>query len=106
MVCVGKVKQIQLETRLLPFGVPKGENGIPTPDPATHPGLLLAFEVAGQGKSDKEVAAALNLAGYRTTGNGGANPFSKDMVRVVLTDRFYLAYLPNGDGGWWMCLTS
>ena len=85
---------------LLPFGVAKGESGIPAPDPATHPGLLLAFEVAGQGKSDKAVAAALNLAGYRTTGNRGANPFSKDTVRGVLTNRFYLGYLPNGDGGW------
>ena len=85
---------------LLPFGVAKGESGIPAPDPATHPGLLLAFEVAGQGKSDKEVAAALNLAGYRTTGNRGANPFSKDTVRGVLTNRFYLGYLPNGDGEW------
>ena len=40
----------------LPFGVMKGEDGVPIPDPTTHPGLALAFEMATEGKSDREVA--------------------------------------------------
>jgi len=56
---------------LLPFGAMKGEDGVPVPDPDTYPGLVMSFELAAQGKSDKEVAQALNAAGYRTAGNRG-----------------------------------
>ncbi|MFC2068262.1 recombinase family protein [Chloroflexota bacterium] len=85
---------------LLPFGVAKGENDIPIPHPDTYQGLATAFELSAKGKSDKEVAQALNEAGYRTAGNRGPRPFSRDTVRGILTNRFYLGYLPNGDGGW------
>ena len=60
---------------------------------------MLAFELAAAGKTDREVAQALNVAGYRTNGNRGANPFSKDTVRVILQNRFYLGELPDGQGG-------
>ena len=51
------------------------------------------------GKTDREVAQALTAAGYRTSGNRGANPFTKDTVRVMLQNRFYLGELPDGNGG-------
>jgi len=38
--------------------------------------------------------------GYRTTGNRGANPFTKDTVCRILKNRFYLGELPDGQGGW------
>ena len=63
---------------LLPFGTKKGENGIPTPDPNTYPGLVMAFELASKGKTDREVAQALNANEYRTAGNRGNRPFAKD----------------------------
>jgi site-specific DNA recombinase len=85
---------------LLPFAAMKGEDGIPVPHPDTHPGLVLAFELAAQGKSDREVAIALNTAGYRTAGNRGNRPFAKDSVRDMLKNRFYLGELPDGNGGW------
>ncbi len=85
---------------LLPFGVMKGEDGVPTPHPDTYPGLVMAFELAAQGKSDREVAIALNVAGYRTAGNQRQGLFSKDTLRGMLTNRFYLGYLPDGNGGW------
>src|SRR5215213_8343051 len=81
---------------LLPFGVKKNGQGVPVPDPATYPGLLLAFGEAAKGASDREVAVRLNDAGYRTTGNRGRNPFTKDTVRVLLQNRFYLGVLPDG----------
>jgi site-specific DNA recombinase len=98
---------------LLPFGVSKGPDGLPVLDrtdrhddcpmrrkivPAV--GLQLAFELAANGKPDREIAKALNAAGYRTSGNRGANLFSKDTVRRILTNRFYLGELPDGNGGW------
>jgi site-specific DNA recombinase len=97
---------------VLPFGAGKGEAGIPVLD--TEPrwqgadgtprspadGLRLTFELAAEGKTHREIARALNLAGYRTTGNRGENPFTKDSVRVILANRFYLGELPDGGGGW------
>ena len=95
---------------LLPFGAMKGEVGVPVPDTreidlngrksCNYEGLQLAFQAAANGKSDKEVAQVVNAAGYRTAGNQGNRPFSKDTVRGILTNRFYLGYLPNGNGGW------
>jgi DNA invertase Pin-like site-specific DNA recombinase len=84
---------------LLPFGLKTNPNGVPVPDPETYPGLLLAFRLAAEGKSDREVATALNAAGYRTSGNRGRNPFTKDTVCVLLQNRFYLGQLPDGQGG-------
>ncbi len=85
---------------LLPFGVKKNSAGVPTPDPSTYPGLLLAFETAAKGASDREVAVTLNESGYRTTGNRGRNPFTKDTVRAMLQNRFYLGELPDGELAW------
>jgi hypothetical protein len=45
------------------------------------------------------VAEALNAAGYRTSGNRGRNPFTKDTVCRLLQNRFYLGELPDGEGG-------
>lgn len=87
----------------------KGEDRIPVPDireidggersTTNYAGLLLAFEAAASGATDREVARKLNEAGNRTTGNRGQNPFTKDTVRPMLTNRFYLGYLPDGAGG-------
>ena len=85
---------------LLPFGAMKGEDGVPVPHSDTYPGLVMAFELAVQGKSDREVAIALNTAGYQTAGNQGNRPFSRDTVRDMLQNRFYLGELPDGNNGW------
>jgi site-specific DNA recombinase len=85
---------------LLPFGVGKGEDGVPMPHSDTFPGLKLAFERAADGESDRQIAMALNAADYRTAGNQGNRLFSKDTVRGMLTNRFYLGELPNDDDGW------
>ncbi len=87
---------------LLPFGIKKNSSGIPVPDPESYPGLLLAFQMAAEGKSDRDVAQALNAAGYRTTGNRGRNPFTKDTVCRLLQNRFFLGELPDGSGDWIM----
>ena len=84
----------------LPFGTMKDDAGIAVADPDALPGLVMAFDAAAAGRSDRDVAAMLNTAGYRTNGNRGANPFTKDTARRILTNRFYLGELPDGDGGW------
>ncbi|MDP9364143.1 MAG: recombinase family protein [Chloroflexota bacterium] len=85
---------------VVPFGLKKGSGGLPLPDPETYGGLIRAFKWSAEGKSDREVADALNEAGYRTTGNRGRNPFTKDTVCRMLKNRFYLGELPDGSGGW------
>ncbi len=85
---------------LLPFGAMKGEDGVPVPQPDNYPGLVNVFELAAQGKSDREVARALNTEGYRTAGNMGNRPFSKDTVAGMLQNRFYRGELPGGNGSW------
>ncbi len=78
----------------------EGRDGVPVPHPDTYPGLVMAFELAAQGKSDGRVAQALNVAGYRTVGNRGSRPFSSDTVRGMVTNKFYIGLLPDGNGGW------
>ena len=92
----------------------KGEDGIPgsnlrerQSDEEASPviisnyqGLKMAFDLAAQGKSDREVAIGLNASGYRTTGTHGPRPFSKDTVKDILKNRFYVGELSDGNGGW------
>lgn len=98
----------------LPFGAMKGEGKVPVPDNReretkidgetitlrNYDGLEMAFELAGQGKSDREIAVTLNSRGYRTTGTHGPRLFSKDTVRGLLQNRFYIGEIPDGNGGW------
>ena len=84
----------------LPFGASKDPNGVPVPDPTTYPGLVLAFELASEGRSCREVAQALNARGFRTAGPRGDRPFATHSVRGLLNNSFYLGYLPDGNGGW------
>lgn len=44
----------------LPFAAMKGADGLPVPEPKTHPGLLKAFAMASKGHSDREIAQAMN----------------------------------------------
>jgi site-specific DNA recombinase len=98
---------------LLPFGTTKGSAGVPVLDREVRycdvatkcqivpaEGVPLAFELAAGGQSDREIARALNDAGYRTSGNRGMNAFTKDTVRPMLQNRFYVGELPDGEGGW------
>ncbi len=92
---------------LLPFGLVKGEDGLPVPDKrqlqngsCNWEGYLLAMRTAAEGASDAEVARALNARGFRTTGNRGQNLWRKDSVRRLLTNRIFLGELPDGKGGW------
>jgi site-specific DNA recombinase len=98
---------------LLPFGVTTDTRGIPCLDRSARycdvatrrevvpaDGLLMAYEPAAGGQSDREIAKALNDAGYRTSGNRGMNRWSKDSVRPMLQNRFYVGELPDGVGDW------
>ena len=86
----------------VPFGAKKGRSKKvpPGPHPDTYPGLVMAYELAAQGKTDRAIAIALNESGYRTGGNRYNGPFGKDTVREMLRNRFYLGELPDGNGGW------
>lgn len=79
----------------IPFGMIKGDHGVPVADPSTLAGLQMAFEMSAEGHSDRHVAQALNASGYRTRGTHGSNLFTKDTVRAMLLNRFYLGELPG-----------
>lgn len=102
----GERKQQGLYNGLLPFGVIKGENGIPVPDRrdlnllegrTNYDGLMTMFQMAADGYSCRRIAEEMNNLGYRTSGNRGPNLFTKDTVKVVLNHRFYLGELPDGE---------
>jgi hypothetical protein len=91
----------------------KAEDGVPVAD--TQPldisgratnnnaGLLLAFERAAEGATDSEVAERLNTAGYRPKDTARRARFTRDAVRTILQNRFYVGELPlgkRGSGGW------
>jgi hypothetical protein len=92
----------------------KADNGVPVPDMKerkselngqettvrNYEGLKMAFELGAKGKSDKKVVIALNISGYKTTGIHGSSHFSKDTVKDMLKNRFYIGYIPDGKGGW------
>ena len=102
----GERKAQGLYCGLLPFGAMKGEDGIPIPDTRevdngagtlrSHDGLLLAFQETAD-RSDREVAIVLNSRGYKTL---AGTLFSKDTVKDMLQNRFYVGELPDGNGGW------
>lgn len=91
-----------------------GEDGVPVPDMQdrkmnideqevtvrNYEGRRMAFDFAAQGKSDREVAMALNASGYRTTGTHGSRLFSKDTAKDMLKNRFFVGYISDGNGGW------
>jgi len=93
----------------LPFGTVKGEDGIPVPDTATvdangsttsnHAGLLLAFERAAEGATDVEAAETLNAAGYRPSAHARRARFTREAIRTILANRFYVGELPMGKRG-------
>ena len=77
----------------VPFGyvrVKKEDGGVSKIDPHTIEGYRFAMQLCGQGATTREIVAALNNRGYRTTGNWGSRPFSEDTVLPMLKSKFYL----------------
>ena len=98
----------------LPFGAMKNDDGIPIPDTIdrtveiegrhairkNYDGLKMIFESAAEGKTDREIAIVLNSLGYKTTGTHGPQPFSKDTIKNILKNRFFIGLVRDGKGGW------
>jgi hypothetical protein len=64
------------------------------PDPATRDGAVLAFELVAAGTTLSRIARERNVWGYRTAGNVRRSLFTKDTVRDMLGNRFYLGKVP------------
>jgi DNA invertase Pin-like site-specific DNA recombinase len=88
-----------LHNGLVPFGYRSADGGVAEPDPDSKDGTVLAFQLAAEGKSLREVAQVLNQAGYRTSGNQRRSLFTRDTVRDMLANRFYLGQLPVFEPG-------
>jgi hypothetical protein len=77
----------------LPFGYMTDEERMPVPHPQNAEGVRLAFEAYSTGRyTDMQIAELLNSKGYRTTGNWGERPFTKDTINRLLKNVFYLGY--------------
>ena len=79
----------------LPFGYRRGDDGVPRPVPEEVPVIKMAYGLYATGQyTDREVAQALNEAGYRTRPHwAGLNPeriWTKDVIRETLQKPFYL----------------
>ncbi|MGE0542028.1 MAG: recombinase family protein, partial [Dehalococcoidia bacterium] len=83
-----------LHNGLVPFGYRTGSAGIAEPDPATQDGAIRAFEMAATGAGYTKIAKELNVCSFRTAGNMRRDVFTKDSVRDILANRFYLGELP------------
>ena len=70
--------------------VPKEQGGVPIFDPQNIEGYRMAIRLCAEGQTVREIVHAVNVAGYRTTGNWGRRPFSEDTVLPILKNRFYL----------------
>ena len=97
---LGERKKQGLYCGALPFGIAKGADGVPVLDPKTCPGLAKLFDLAAQGRTDLEIARTLKADAYRTTGPRGNRPFTTSSIRGIISNKFYLGFLPDGKGGW------
>jgi DNA invertase Pin-like site-specific DNA recombinase len=88
-----------LHNGLVPFGYRSKDGSVAEPDPETADGARLAFRLAAEGMSLRQIAQALNAAGYRTAGNMRRGMFTKDTVRDMLANRFYVGELPVFEPG-------
>lgn len=70
--------------------VPKEQGGVPIFDPKNIEGYRMAIRLCAEGHTVREIVHAVNVAGYRTTGNWGHRPFSEDTMLPILKNRFYL----------------
>lgn len=98
----------------LPFGAMKGDDGVPIPDTReriveigdnkairqNYDGLKMIFELAAQGKTDRDIAITLNSLGHETTGTHGPRTFSKDTIKGMIKNKFYIGFVRDGKGGW------
>lgn len=76
-----------------PYGYSKNEDGDLVLNKHEAKGVRLAFKLCGSGcQSDLQIADALNRAGFRTRAKGKrlSRSFSKDTVRAMLRNKFYL----------------
>jgi DNA invertase Pin-like site-specific DNA recombinase len=76
-----------------PFGYRVTDNRLLELDEREAEGVRLAFRMCGAGcHSDSAIAQALNDAGLRTRGKGRrkSQSFSKDTLRAMLRNRFYV----------------
>jgi site-specific DNA recombinase len=91
-----RARQGLYNASIIPFGY-KAAGDARTPpvvDPEAGAGIRLAFETYGAGRSsDQEVADLLNDRGHRTA---RGRRFSKDTVRDILQNRFYVGDVAYG----------
>ena len=93
----------------IPLGAIKGDDGVPVPDTrpveihgrvsSAYEAVVLAFERSAEGATDAEVAELLNTAGYRPQPHARRARFTRDSVRAMLANRFYVGELPLGKRG-------
>ena len=80
------------------YGYERNEEGIDEIEPRASEAVLLAFESYATGEfSDTSIADLLNREGYPPSGRARSGRWTREGVRYLLTNRFYLGEVQHGD---------
>jgi DNA invertase Pin-like site-specific DNA recombinase len=80
------------------YGYHRTEEGIDVVDPETSKAVPLAFESYATGEhSDTSIADLLNREGHPPSGRARSGRWTREGVRYLLTNRFYLGEVQHGD---------
>ena len=93
-----RAKEGKSNASLSPYGYQREKPGKDVPDPEARKAVILAFESYATGKySDNDVAGILNRAGYLPSGRAESGRWTREAVRYLLTNPFYIGKVRHGD---------
>ncbi|MBN1659195.1 MAG: recombinase family protein [Anaerolineae bacterium] len=94
----GRAKSGKSNASLPAYGYTRNDDGEDVIEPNAAKGVILAFEsYATEQHSDPEVAGILNRAGYAPSGRAKSGRWTREGVRYMLTNPFYIGLIRYGE---------
>jgi site-specific DNA recombinase len=95
---LGRARKGLSNASTTPYGYRRTEDGRDVVDPETSSAVLLAFESYARGElSDMDVARLLNRKGHKPSGRAQSGRWTREGVRYLLTNAFYIGLVRHGD---------